>query len=219
MLQETKRSTIKKMPEKGVKDKAILCEIIDESLLAHIAIMGEDCPMVIPMSAWRIDDHIYIHGAKNSRLMKSLAQGQTCSLAFTLFDGWVLARSAYNHGAHYRSAVVFGQFDVVEGAQQKSDVLDAFIDCIAAGRSALVRSGSASELSATTVLKMPLTEASIKVSDGGVDDLASDKHSEVWAGVLPYKTVVGPLITDSEVPEDTELPDYSEQYQDRWHQE
>lgn len=204
------------MAEKGCQDTNRLHEIIDESLLAHIAIEHDGCPTVIPISAWRVDDHIYIHGAKNSRLIRYLQSGKTCSLAFTLFDGWVLARSAYNHGAHYRSAVVFGQFSTIEDTDQKSKLLDDFINQIAPNRAKHVRSASASELAATAVLSMPLTEASVKISQDPVDDLPSDKDFPVWAGILPYRTQVGPLIADAEQAQDMPIPDYSMGYGDRW---
>lgn len=121
-----KRNAIKhrKDPNKKGAHKAVfedkhLEQIIDESLIAHIAINDANGPIVIPMLAWRVDEHVYIHGANNSRLLRSLKQGHQTCLTFTLFDGWVLARSAFHHSAHYRSAVVFGQFEVVEEKQEK----------------------------------------------------------------------------------------------------
>ena len=78
------------------------------------------------MLVWRIDDSLYIHGAKNSPLMKHLKKGEDCNLTFTLFDGWVLAGSAFHHSAHYRCAMVFGQFERVEDNQQKAVALTRF---------------------------------------------------------------------------------------------
>ncbi len=217
MLSNTPRTILKKMPEKSGKDIQQLHDIIDESLLAHIAIVHQACPMVIPISAWRVNDRIYIHGAKNSRLMRSLKNGAQCTLTFTLFDGWVLARSAYNHGAHYRSAMVFGAFEEIHDNAEKAQLLNAFIDLIAPNRSEIVRQSSESELSATVVLSMPLTEASVKISQDPVDDLPSDMNHPVWAGVLPYKTVVGPLEDDDNLMPDLTTPNYASGYPTRWH--
>ncbi len=131
MLSNTQRTTIKKGQHKAVFEREKLHAIIDESLIAHIAIEGESGPVVIPMLAWRVDEHVYIHGANNSRLMRKLKTGAQTCLTFTLFDGWVLARSAFHHSAHYRSAVVFGQFDEVENKQDKDRLLNHFIEQIA----------------------------------------------------------------------------------------
>ena len=216
MLSNTNRTEIKKGAHKAVSDVSKLHAIIDDSLIAHIAITNESGPVVIPMLAWRVDDYVYIHGANNSRLLRSLKQGvQTC-LTFTLFDGWVLARSAFHHSAHYRSAVVFGQFEVVEDNQEKDRLLNHFIEQIAPGRTEQIRLSNEKELKATMLLRIPLTEASVKISNFGVNDDAEDMDIPVWAGVLPYRTVVGPLQACDDLYEGIAEPDYRSAYSNRW---
>ncbi|WP_182018719.1 MULTISPECIES: pyridoxamine 5'-phosphate oxidase family protein [Vibrio] len=216
MLSNTNRTEIKKGAHKAVYDVSKLHAIIDESLIAHIAITNESGPVVIPMLAWRVDDYVYIHGANNSRLLRSLKQGvQTC-LTFTLFDGWVLARSAFHHSAHYRSTVVFGQFEMVEDNQEKDRLLNHFIEQIAPGRTKQVRLSNEKELKATMLLRIPLTEASVKISNFGVNDDAEDMDIPVWAGVLPYRTVVGPLQACEDLYEGIAEPDYRSAYSNRW---
>ncbi|WHP65545.1 pyridoxamine 5'-phosphate oxidase family protein [Vibrio harveyi] len=216
MLSSTNRTEIKKGAHKAVTDVDKLHAIIDESLIAHIAITNDTGPVVIPMLAWRVDNYVYIHGANNSRLLRSLKQGvQTC-LTFTLFDGWVLARSAFHHSAHYRSAVVFGQFEVVEDNNEKDRLLNHFIEQIAPGRTEEVRLSNEKELKATMLLRISLAEASVKVSNFGVNDDAEDMALPVWAGVLPYRTVVGPLQACDDLYEGILEPDYRSAYPNRW---
>ncbi|HHP0490487.1 pyridoxamine 5'-phosphate oxidase family protein [Vibrio harveyi] len=216
MLSSTNRTEIKKGAHKAVTDVDKLHAIIDESLIAHIAITNDTGPVVIPMLAWRVDNYVYIHGANNSRLLRSLKQGvQTC-LTFTLFDGWVLARSAFHHSAHYRSAVVFGQFEVVENNNEKDRLLNHFIEQIAPGRTEEVRLSNEKELKATMLLRISLAEASVKVSNFGVNDDAEDMDLPVWAGVLPYRTVVGPLQACDDLYEGIVEPDYRSAYPNRW---
>lgn len=216
MLSNTNRTEIKKGVHKAVSDVNKLHAIIDESLIAHVAITNESGPVVIPMLAWRVDDYVYIHGANNSRLLRSLKQGvQTC-LTFTLFDGWVLARSAFHHSAHYRSAVVFGQFEIVDCNQEKDRLLNHFIEQIAPGRTEEVRLSNEKELKATMLLRIPLTEASVKISNFGVNDDTEDMDIPVWAGVLPYRTIVGPLQACDDLYEGIAEPDYRSAYPNRW---
>ena len=216
MLSNTNRTEIKKGVHKAVSDVNKLHAIIDESLIAHVAITNESGPVVIPMLAWRVDDYVYIHGANNSRLLRSLKQGvQTC-LTFTLFDGWVLARSAFHHSAHYRSTVVFGQFEMVDCNQEKDRLLNHFIEQIAPGRTEEVRLSNEKELKATMLLRIPLTEASVKISNFGVNDDAEDMDIPVWAGVLPYRTIVGPLQACDDLYEGLAEPDYRSAYPNRW---
>jgi len=217
MLSNTERTQVKKGVHKVCKDESKLYEIIDESLLAHVAIVENRVPIVIPMLAWRVKNDVYVHGANNSRLLKTLKRGVETSLTFTLFDGWVLARSAMHHSAHYRSAVVFGVFDVVDENKEKSRILNHFIEQISPNRTDEIRLGNEKELAATLLLKIPLTEASVKIGNQGVNDDLSDMNRPVWAGILPYKTIVGPLESVDDLMDSIETPDYSVAYGERWH--
>lgn len=217
MLSKTARTTIKKGAHKASFDVSELYNIIDGSLLAHVAIIDSGMPVVIPMLAWRVDDKVYVHGARNSRLLKNLKGGEQTCLTFTLFDGWVLARSAMHHSAHYRSAVVFGQFDIIEDNQEKDRLLNLFVEQIAPGRTQHIRLGSEKELNATELLSITLDEASVKIANGGVNDDRADLDIPVWAGVLPYRTVIGPMQDTPDLAEGIAQPDYSQAYGARWH--
>ena len=80
----------------------------------------------------------------------------------TLLDGIVLARSGFNHSMNYRSAVVIGRPRRVEDADERSHALDLLVDHVTPGRSAALRRPTRKELAATTVLALPLHEASVK---------------------------------------------------------
>lgn len=216
MLSKTSRTTIKKAAHKAREETDLLHQIIDESLIAHIAITESLGPVVIPMLAWRVGNNVYIHGANNSRLMRNLSKGDMTCLTFTLFDGWVLARSAFHHSAHYRSAVVFGQFEKIKQREEKDRLLNHFIEQIAPGRCADIRLSNKKELDATTLLVMPLTEASVKVSSNEVADDNADLDIPAWAGFIPYKSVVGPLKASVTLAEGVSEPDYSSAYGERW---
>lgn len=217
MLSATKRTTINKSPQKTCTDQQQLHQIIDESLMAHVAIQEAHGPVVIPMLAWRVGELVYVHGAKNSRLIKQLKKGEPSCLTFTLFDGWVLARSAFHHSAHYRSAVVFGAFSIVADQHEKDRILNHFLEQIAPARTTEARLGNERELAATELLSIPLTEASVKVSNNPPSDDAADLDLPVWAGIMPYKTVVGPLVPAPDLAEGIATPDYSSAYPGRWH--
>ncbi|KOO13759.1 flavin-nucleotide-binding protein [Vibrio xuii] len=215
MLSTTQRTEIRKGAHKAVTETQTLYDIIDESLVAHIAIGDNDQPFVIPMLAWRVADKVYIHGANNSRLMRNLRKGVSTCLTFTLFDGWVLARSAFHHSAHYRSAVVLGHFTAIEDSTEKDRLLNHFVEQIAPGRTDEVRLSNQKELDATMLLEIPLTEASVKVSNGKVKDDLADMQQPVFAGYLPYRTVVGPLVAEEDSIHSS-TPDYSNAYPQRW---
>ncbi len=219
MLSNTQRTTLKKAAHKGASDIETLYRVIDESLIGHIAIVEDTGPVVIPMLAWRVGESLYIHGANNSRLMRNLSKGTKTCVTFTLFDGWVLARSAFHHSAHYRSAVVFGEFSQILDNQEKDRLLNHFIEQIAPGRTEEARLSNEKELNATMVLQLPLNEASVKISENNVSDDLADMEHPVWAGYIPYKTKIGPLIDANDLKAGIRKPDYRAAYGERWVEE
>src|SRR5258708_2836806 len=103
----SKRSTLTRLPERAAYDINIIHRILDEGLVCHVGIVDDGQPIVIPMAFARIDEMIYLHGSKSSRLLRILTSGAETCITVTLVDGLVLARSAFHHSMNYRSAMVF----------------------------------------------------------------------------------------------------------------
>ena len=83
--------------------------------------------------------------------------------------------------------VVFGRPRAVTDADEKVAALQAISEHVLAGRWDEVRAPSTKELRATTVLALPLDEASAKVRSGPPLDDDEDMTLPVWAGVLPLR--------------------------------
>jgi len=196
-LVATKRTRVRRAPDRALQDRSRLHEIIDEAFLAHIG-FADDIPMVIPVLCWRVDENIYVHGSVGSRMIKCLANGQESCTTFTLLDGLVFARSAFYHSANYRSAVVIGTYEVVSDKAEKTAALKSFMDQLVKGRWQELRPMTEKELKATAVLRLPLTEASVKVRTGGPGDPEADQEHPVWAGVYPIEYSVKTAVSYSD---------------------
>jgi nitroimidazol reductase NimA-like FMN-containing flavoprotein (pyridoxamine 5'-phosphate oxidase superfamily) len=181
----TVRSRIRRVPRRGVYDRATIDAILDEALVAHVGFCVSAQPFVMPMLHARVGDRVYIHGATSSRLVRKLAGGVEACLTVTLIDGLVLARSAFHHSMNYRSVVVLGQATLVEGPSEREEALRAFTEKLVPGRWDEVRGPSPQELKGTRVVAIDLAEASAKVRDGGPVDDEEDYELDVWAGVVP----------------------------------
>ncbi|WP_420211102.1 pyridoxamine 5'-phosphate oxidase family protein [Burkholderia aenigmatica] len=204
-ISPTSRTTIRRLPELANRDRTMLHCIVDEAYVCHVAFGAGDDTHCIPTAHWRRGDDLYIHGSNGSRMIKALSAGAQASIAITLLDGLVLARSAFNHSMNYRSAVIYGRFEVVEGSADKLMALDALMDKIAPGRKHDARPGNEKELNATSVLRIALEEAAVKVSDSMPSDKDEDLALAVWTGILPLKTTRGaPVHADGTMP----VPDY-----------
>jgi uncharacterized protein len=187
----SQRTRIRRSPLMANYERESLYRILDDAYLCHIAFQeGQGCHC-IPTAFWRMDNYLYIHGATAGRLTKALLGGLEASLAVTHLDGLVLARSAFSHTMNYRSAVVYGRFELVAVAELKRMALAVFMDKIALGRKLEARPGNVKELAATSVLRISLDEASAKISNSGPVDKEEDIALPVWAGVLPLKLVHG----------------------------
>src|SRR6185503_18099589 len=167
---QTERTTLKRLPARGVYDRALVYQILDEGFICHVGFAVEGRPYVIPTGYARANDKLYIHGSQASRMLRTLKSGIDVCVSVTLLDGLVLARSAFNHSMNYRSVVVFGEAVVVDEAEKLAALL-AFSEHVIAGRWADVRQPTEQELKATTVLALPLKEVSAKVRSGPpIDD-------------------------------------------------
>jgi uncharacterized protein len=185
----TDRTRIRRLPEKGVDDVAVLHAILDATRVAHVGFVDESgSPVVVPTGAARDGDRLLLHGSTGARLFRRLADGAELCATVTLLDGMVVARSAFESSMHYRSAMVFGR--AMEVADKEA-ALRAMSESWLPGRWDTLRPPNARELAATMVLALPLDEWSVKVSDGPPDDAPEDLDAPVWAGVLPIVTSYG----------------------------
>lgn len=204
------RTRIRRIPELASYERSTLYQIIDESYVCHIAFHDGESAHCIPTACWREGDFLYIHGSNGGRLTRMLSGGRQVSIAITHVDGLVLAKSAFSHTMNYRSAVIYGAFELIEGREQKLAAMDVFMDKIAAGRKLEARPGNDKELAATSVLRISLAEAASKISNTMPADKEEDVDLPVWAGVLPLRVVRGEPIHADNHANDSALatPDY-----------
>ena len=181
----SERSRVRRIAENAHYDAATLHAIIDDAYLCHVAFHDDKGTHCIPTACWREGEHLYIHGSNGGRLIKLLAQGTQACVTITHLYGLVMARAAFNHSMNYRSAMIYGQFERVDGDAAKRASMAAFMDRIAPGRQADARSGNDKEFAATTVMRIALAEAACKVRAGGPKDDAEDMDIAAWTGVLP----------------------------------
>lgn len=184
------RTRVRRLPDRARYDSASIAAIIDAAPTCTVAFQIDGAVHALPTIHWREGNHLYIHGAKASRMLKALTGGEAC-VTIACVDGLVLARSAMHHSMNYRSVVIYGRFEPVADAQAKERSLQAFIDGLYPGRWDTLRPISAKELAATTLLRIPLNEASAKVRDAGVKDDVADLDWPVWAGVIPVRATLG----------------------------
>ncbi len=207
-FQPTERSTIHRLPSRGIYDKAKVYEVLDQGILAHVGFATKNGPVVIPMGYARRADSVILHGSAKSRLLTYLSQGADVCITVTLVDGLVLARSTFHHSMNYRSVVVFGHSQVITEPSEKDAALEHLVEHLVPGRGADARGADEGELAATLVVEVPISDASLKMRTGPPVDETRDLEIDIWAGVLPLRLETGELIADEHTPADKPVPGY-----------
>lgn len=197
--------TPSRMAERTTTDRAILDALLDEVLVAHVGLSLEEGPLVIPIGFARDGDRLLFHGSTGSRWLRAVAAGADVCVTVTALDGIKAARSGFESGMQYRSAVLFGTCTRLDGPDAVR-ALDAYVDRVLPGRSAEVRPATAKELAATMVLALPITEWSVKTADGFPDDPASDVAGDAWAGVVPMAVTYGEPIPNPDLRPGVKVP-------------
>lgn len=186
------RTTITRLRAKASQDRGELDRLLDRVHIGHFALVAEDGqPVVLPTAVVRDGDRMLAHGSTGSGWIRRLAAGPPASLAVTSFDGLVVARSAFESSMRYRSAVIFGRCLALTDQDEKLRALDTIVEALLPGRLAEVRRPTRKELAETLVLALPITEWSLKVSDGWPDDPPQDCLGPAWAGLIPVEISYG----------------------------
>lgn len=210
----TARTTVKRIPEKTVTEREVAYDILDAGLMAHVAVVTDGQPYVVPVGYARRGDEVIFHGSSASRLFRTLAEGSPTCLTVTLLDGLVLARSLFESSMHYRCVMAIGVCRRLEGDEEVAALLD-LSESLMPGRTADARHPAPQELKATITLAMPLDEISVKVGDGPPEDVDTDLvdpvYSRIWAGSVPITESFGKPVAD-ELAADVPLPDYVRQW-------
>jgi nitroimidazol reductase NimA-like FMN-containing flavoprotein (pyridoxamine 5'-phosphate oxidase superfamily) len=204
----TDQVRIRRLPDRGRYDTEAVHAVLDAARVAHVGVVVDGRPVVIPMVFCRDADRLVLHGSVASRLLRSLAAGIEVCVTVTVLDGLVLARSTFHHSVNYRSVVVMGVARPIEGEQARRAALDALVEFLVPGRTSDARPPNPVELKKTLLIEVPIVEASVKVRTGGPVDDADDLALPVWAGIVPLTEVAGRPEPDELVAPDVAVPPY-----------
>ena len=185
------RTRVRRLPELQVAERAALDTLLDEALVAHVGVVVDGHPLVVPTAFARDGDRLLVHGSTGSGWMRAAGAGIPACVTVTALDGLVVARSAFESSMRYRSAAVFGTLRALP-SEERDRALEVLTDKLLPGRRCEVRPSSDQEARQTLVLALPLETWSLKVSDGWPEDPDADLAGPAWAGVVPLRLTAGP---------------------------
>lgn len=203
-LSSTERTRHRRLREQGRTERDELFTVLRAGLVAHLGVVSDGCPMVVPTSYGFDDTTLYLHGSVASGSLR--ADSPVC-VTITLTDGLVLARSVFEHAVNYRSAMIYGYPRIVTDPDEVNAGLRLLSEHMAPGQWDYARQPNRKELAATRLLAVPLDEASVKIRTGPPDDSDSpDASLGLWAGELPLATTWQQPVPDPALPPGIDIP-------------
>ena len=205
-LSGTDRTRLRRLREEGRADRAALHEVLAAGFLCHLGVLVDGAPMVVPTVYGATAETLYLHGSVASRSLVQAPEATVC-VTVTHVDGLVLARSVFEHSVNYRCAMVYGVPRQVTDPEEKLEGLRVLTEQAAPGQWDYARRPDRKELSATTLLALDLTEASVKISADPPDDADTpDAELGLWAGQLPLRQSWGEPVADPALPSGIAVP-------------
>lgn len=205
------KTRIRRLPERGISERSVIDEILDDGFVCHVGYVTDGRPVVLPTLYVRDGDRILLHGSNSMGLARAVRGGSPLSVAVTHVDGLVVARSAFNSSANYRSVVAHGSGRLLE-ADEKREAFDTIVERLIPGRLADLRQSTDSEIKQTAIIELSLDEVSAKVRSGDPGDDQADMALDVWAGVIPFTLTAGEAVPARDLRPGTETPDYLRPY-------
>jgi nitroimidazol reductase NimA-like FMN-containing flavoprotein (pyridoxamine 5'-phosphate oxidase superfamily) len=203
-FEQNKENKVRQLREKAAYDRSTVYGVLDAGLVAHVAFIQDESPVVVPMIYGREGETIFLHGARKARVIRMLEQTPRACLNVTLVDGIVFARSAFNSSMNYRSVTVFGRPRLVEDNAGKLHGMKVISEHVMPGRWGELREPLEREVKMTGVIELHIESASAKISAGMPDDEDEDYDIPIWAGVLPLESKLTTLQNDERVLEGIE---------------
>jgi uncharacterized protein len=186
-LSATERTRHRRLRHLGRSDRESLFAVLEAGIVAHLGVIIDGWPMVVPTVYGYDQDTMYVHGSVASQSLD--CAGAPVCVTITLTDGLVLARSVFEHTINYRSAMIYAQPRLVTDPAERLAGLRCITDHVAPGQWDYARQPSRKELAAVRLLALSLDEASVKIRTGPPDDGDSpDAALGLWAGELPLAT-------------------------------
>ena len=181
----TDRTRVRRKPMRATYDRQTLYAILDEALIASVAVVIDGHPRVQPMIHARVGDTIILHGLATNRLLTTLAGGAELCLNVTLLDALVVARKIEDHSMLYRSVTLYGRArEIGDPATKLATMERVFASLVGRDRFATLPPLNPAYLKGTMVLELPIVEAVGKVNREVPTDEGADG---IWSGTVPLR--------------------------------
>ena len=201
----TERTRMRRKAKRATYDRNTIYAILDEALIASVAVSIDGAPHVQPMIHCRVGDELILHGLATNRLLSHIAGGGETCINVSIIDALAVARRIEDHSMHYRSATIYGRGSNVEDEGEKHRLMEGvFASLVGSGRFGALPPLPENYLGGTMVVRVPIEEAIGKVND---QVATGEGEAGIWSGLIPVTTTFGtPQADDRSGAEELETP-------------
>lgn len=185
-------------------DRDAIFEVLDAGLIAHVGVVTDDGPIVLPMAYGRSDDWLYVHGSAANAALRAAAGRDIC-VTVTIVDGLVVGRSPFHNSMNYRGVVIRGTARLVDDRNEHLEALRLVSDHVVATWDS-GREVNELEIRKTMVIAVPLVEMSAKIRTGDPIDEPEDLDGPHWAGHVPMRSFWEQPVGSHDLPGGVEVP-------------
>lgn len=172
--------------------------VLDAGIIAHVGVATPEGPVVVPMAYGHDGERLYVHGSVANAALRH-GDGQDICVTVTVVDGLIFGRSAFHNSMQYRAVMVRGRAERVRDDAEHEQALALVSDHVAANWDT-ARPPTPAEIRQTMVLAVPLTEAAVKIREGGPIDEPEDIDGPVWGGSVPITSTFGDPVPAPDLP-------------------
>ena len=186
-------------------DRDAILAVLDAGLIAHVGVMTDEGPIVLPMAYGRDDDWLYVHGSVANAALRAAAGHDIC-ITVTIVDGMVVGRCPFHNSMNYRGVVVRGLARKVDDPDEHMRALKLVSDHVMPTWDT-AREPNATEIRQTVVIAVPLHEMSAKIRAGDPIDEPEDVDGPHWAGHVPLTTTWEAPVDSADLPAGVPVPE------------
>jgi nitroimidazol reductase NimA-like FMN-containing flavoprotein (pyridoxamine 5'-phosphate oxidase superfamily) len=200
----SERVRLRRGANRAEYDRDAIFAVLDAGLIAHVGVVTEDGPIVLPMAYGYTDDWLYVHGSIANAALRA-AVGTDICITVTIVDGMVVGRCPFHNSMNYRGVVVRGTGRKVEDPVEHLAALRLVSDHVMPTWDS-AREPNAAEIRKTIVIAVPLVEMSAKIRTGDPIDEPEDLDGPHWAGHVPLQTTWEAPLDAADLPDGVSVP-------------
>jgi uncharacterized protein len=200
----SERVRLRRGANRAEYDRDAIFAVLDAGLIAHVGVVTEDGPIVLPMAYGYTDDWLYVHGSVANAALRA-AVGTDICITVTIVDGMVVGRCPFHNSMNYRGVVVRGTAREVEDPAEHMAALRLVSDHVMPTWDT-AREPNAAEIRKTIVIAVPLVEMSAKIRTGDPIDEPEDLDGPHWAGHVPLRTTWEAPVDAGDLPDGVSVP-------------